>query len=629
MLKKLLAGVITAVLSLGVVVLVAGPASAHHNTIKVQVACATDGGYKVTWSVTNSESDKTEVITASSMPGVVPLGTSFAFSETKQFVQVVGEPQDLELALTGYWAKTNYSSHDKGSLSKHAYPTGCLKVTAEATKSPSVCTGPNKYSDPTYTLKPVTGVTYTVNNSVKAAGTHPATNGTTVNITASVTDPKYQLVGTTSWSFDFKAPADPCVVKVVPVKPSVVQPVCKGPADPGAHKLATYTITAVTGVLYYVKIDGGAEQPISAGTHNIPDGVKTIQVIAKGDANNFYVIEGGPVVYPIETINPAGHCLVELIPLDPDPTQAVCDVVNHPGVVPQSTYTLIYVPHVVYLVSTDNVNFTPVTINANTTYVVAPGTHVWVKAQADDPTKYQTVNFQWDHQFTDPGDCKPVLTPVKPAATDQFCDKIDPNNPKQVQATITIPVTVNVNYFIDGVLTAAGSHVVAPGAHTVTAQVTDVSKYKLDSAVALPFTFDIKPGLCAPDFMVIPAAASSQIGCFSGGSYTLSNNLNDPSGVVWTVNGTQVAPGKYTVTNGGTVNIVATAKAPRYGFPPGTQTTWTVNFQKPTVCDLETLALTGQSPTGLLIAADLFVVAGLALLAMRAMRRRLEDGLAA
>ncbi len=42
------------------------------------------------------------------------------------------------------------------------------------------------------------------------------------------------------------------------------------------------------------------------------------------------------------------------------------------------------------------------------------------------------------------------------------------------------------------------------------------------------------------------------------------------------------------------------------------------------MCDLETLALTGQSPTGLLIVADLLVVTGLALFAVRAMRRRPE-----
>jgi hypothetical protein len=621
MLKKLLAGVITAVLSLGVVVLVAGPASAHHNTIKVNVVCATDGGYKVTWSVTNSESDKTEKITQSNMPAVVPINTTFGFSETKQFVQIVSEPQNLELVLTGYWQATNYYSTDKGWLGKDSFPTGCIKVTAEATSSPSVCTGPNQYSAPSYTLKAVTGVIYTVDGATKAAGTYPAVNGTTVNIVASVTDPKYELVGTKSWSFEFKAPVDPCTVTVEPVAPDFKQQVCTGPGD---HSLATYTIPAVTGVLYFVKIDGGAEQPISAGTHNIPDGVNTVEVIAKGDAANYYVITGGTKIYPVFTVNPAGLCLVEIIPLTPDPTQAVCDVVNHPGVVPSSTYTLLYVPHVVYLVSTDNVNFTPVTITGNTTYPVAPGTHIYVKATVDDPTKYQTSAFAWDHLFTDPGDCKPEVTPVAPDVSHQFCDDSDPTNPILVDGAILITAATNITYYIDGNLAVVGLNPVAPGAHTVTATF-DTTKYKLAPGAQTSFPVTINPGECLPtEPLVTPAVASSQIGCFSSGSYTLSNDLNDPNAVIWTVNGTQVAPGKYTVSSAASLTMVATPNAPQYGFPAGVQTTWTVNFQKPSVCDLETLALTGQSPTGLLIVADLLVVAGLALFGVRAMRRRPE-----
>ena len=621
MLKKLLAGAITAVLSLGVVALVAGPASAHHNTIQVNVSCAVDGAYTVTWSVTNSEGDKTEVITQSNMTGVVAVGTSFAFGETKQFVQVVQQPQNLELILTGYWAATNVYSTNSGWLGAGSFPTGCIKVTAEATKAPSVCTGPNQYSDPSYTLKPVTGVTYTVDGNVKAPGTYPATNGSTVNIVATVSDSKYELVGTTSWSFTFTAPADTCTVTVEPVAPEFKQQVCTGPGD---HSLATYTITAVTGVLYYVKIDGGAEQPIAAGTHNIPEGVGTVEVIAKGDAANYYVIAGGTKIYPVFTVNPAGQCLVELIPLTPDPTQATCDVVNHPGVVPSSTYTLYYVQHVVYLVSTDNVNFTPVTINGNTTYAVSPGTHIYVKAEADDPTKYQTVAFAWDHLFTDPGDCKPEVTPVAPDVSHQFCDDSDPANPILVDGAIILTAAPNITYYIDGNLAVTGTNPVAPGPHTVTATF-DTTKYKLAPGAQSTFPVTINPGECLPtEPLVTPAAASSQIGCFSNGSYTLSNDLNDPAAVIWTVNGTPVAPGKYTVSNTASLIIHAEPNAPQYGFAAGAQDTWTVNFKKPTVCDLETLALTGQSPTGLLIAADLFVVAGLALFSVRAMRRRTE-----
>ncbi len=239
---------------------------------------------------------------------------------------------------------------------------------------------------------------------------------------------------------------------------------------------------------------------------------------------------------------------------------------------PPTTYTLLYVEHVIYQVSINGAPAVDAIITQNTTYPVSPrDATVVVTARVDDPTKYEIRPWSWSNTFVDRGDCKLKVTPVKPAATDQFCDKTDPNTPIQKQATITIPVTAHLTYFLDGAPVAAGVIHVTPGIHEVTASVplADAGQYKLDPNVALPITFDIKPGICTPDFIVTPAAASSQIGCFSAGSYTLSNNLNDPNAIIWTVNGTQVAPGKYTVSNSGTVNIVATAKAPRYGLTPG------------------------------------------------------------
>ncbi len=634
MLKKLLAGVITAVLSLGAVALIAGPASAHHNTINVNVACAAGGsGYAVTWSVTNSESDKTEVITASSMPGVVPVNTNFAFSETKQFIQTVTEPQNLELVLTGYWEATGVTTTNSGYLNSSAFPTGCIKVTAVATSAPSVCDGPNHFTDPSYTLTAVTGVAYTVNSAPQAAGTYPATNGTSVHVEASVTDSKYELTGTTVWDFTFTEPTPACTVKVVPVKPVLTQAACTGP---GTHDLAYYTVTAVTGVLYYVKVDGGAEQPLAPGKYTIPDGTSTVQVIAKGDADNYYVIENGPIVYDVDTLAPAGLCLTLLIPLEPDPINDACDALA-PGVIPATTYTLFFVEHIIYSVSVNDGAPQDVILTQTTTFPVVPrDARIHVTARVDDPTKYTMAAWSWTMVFFDFGDCKTKLTPLEPGATDQFCEDDGPLDVEgglsvglaaakiQRQGTITIPVSAGVQYFLDGAPVGAGIYTVAPGIHTVTADVLDPATTKLDPAFVLPITFDIQPGLCEPDKLVVPAASSNQVGCFSAGSYTLSNNLNDPNAIIWTVNGTQVAAGKYTVTNSGTVTIVAAANTPDYGLEPGVQTSWTVDFKKPTVCDLETLALTGQSPTGLLIVADLFVVTGLALFAVRAMRRRPE-----
>lgn len=629
MVKKLLAGLITAVLSLGVVALVAGPAAAHHNTIKPKVVCATDGTYVVTWSVTNSESKKTEVITQSNLPGVVAVGEFFNFNETRQFTQNVPTPQDITLELTGFWDgdtttnKDDVYNKDKGFLSKGSFPTGCLKVTAEATPSPSVCTGPNTYSSPTYTLKPVTGVAYTVDGAPKAAGTWPATNGTTVVITAAASDPKYELQGTKSWTFEFKAPADPCTVKVVPVTPDFKKQVCTGP---GQYSLAKYFIPNTTGVIYSVKING-TETTKTTGWYDVPDGVTSLEVIARGDTANYYVIEGGTKIFPF-TVAPAGTCLEEVKPVTPTVVTATCDVINHPGVVPDQSFTLKYVPHVVYQVSTDGgATFTDKVITADTTITVAPGTHLVVKATVDDPTKYQTPAWSFEKKFGDPGDCKGELTPVKPTFSSEFCD--DNADPRVVvPGTVTITGAPGITYFLDGVEVTglqngvASTFPVANGAHSVTISY-DTSKYKLAAgAPQPPYPFTVNAGECLPTHpLMTPLVTSNQIGCFSNGSYTLSNSLSDPLAVIWTVNGSQVAQGKYTVATSSTVTITATPNAPDYGFEPGVKTTWTVDFKKPTVCDIETLALTGQSPTGLLLAADALVVAGLALFAMRAARR--------
>jgi hypothetical protein len=628
MFKKLLAGVITAVLSLGVVALVAGPASAHHNTISAKVVCATDGTYKVIWSVTNSESNKSEKITASSNPSVVGIGTTFGFSETQTFPQFVSTPQDLKLDLTGFWdgdpltTKDDVYSANSGSISKNSFPAGCLKVTPSATDKPSVCTGPNTFSDPTYTLADVTGVKYTVNGADKAAGTYPAVNGgPAINIVASVTDPKYEITGTSTWTFTFTAPAAPCTVEVEPVTPDFKQKVCTAP---GQSSLAKYFIPATTGVIYSVKIDG-VEKDTATGWYDVPAGVTAVQIIARGDSAKFYVLKGGTKIYDY-VVNDIGKCLVEVKPKTPTVSTQLCDVVNHPGVVPPTTYTLYYVEHVVYQVSTDGVNYSPVVITGDTTFTVAAGTHIWVKADVDDPAKYQSKPFSFDHQFTDPGDCKGEVTPVTPTPQHQYCD--DAADPRVVvDGSITITGAANITYYLDGV-EVTGLVVgqpttikVAPGPHSVTVT-WDTSKYKLADGITLPFDFVIDPGECLPTFpLVTPAVTSSQIGCFNNGSYTLSNDLKDSKAVIWTVNGSQVSQGKYAVGATSTVKISVAPNTPDYGFTPGAKTSWTIDFKKPTVCDTETLALTGQSPTGLLIAADLLVVAGLAMFAMRAVRR--------
>jgi hypothetical protein len=75
----------------------------------------------------------------------------------------------------------------------------------------------------------------------------------------------------------------------------------------------------------------------------------------------------------------------------------------------------------------------------------------------------------------------------------------------------------------------------------------------------------------------------------------------------------------------GIVTVHAEANGPTYGLEAGTQQDWTFDFEQPTTCDLKTLALTGSSPAGWLVLGYFLLVSGLALLAVRVMRRRREQ----
>lgn len=118
-------------------------------------------------------------------------------------------------------------------------------------------------SSDTYTIPATTGVTYKVNNVVKAAGTYPA-NGLLVSITATA-NPGYTLQGTKSWLFLFTNLA--CIV--IPAEPTKVD-VCGTAND-------TYTIPTTTGVRYFVN---GFEK--AAGTYTANGPVLIVAVAKSG-----------------------------------------------------------------------------------------------------------------------------------------------------------------------------------------------------------------------------------------------------------------------------------------------------------------------------------------------------------
>lgn len=122
----------TLVLAVGFAVVgVAGAASAHHNTITGSVVCRTGGGWAVTWTVVNSEA-RTEWITASNRPGVVPVGTQLTSRQTRTFAETVTTKptSPLTLTLSAKWSNgaTNTSS---GTIKVEKFADGCNVTTVQ------------------------------------------------------------------------------------------------------------------------------------------------------------------------------------------------------------------------------------------------------------------------------------------------------------------------------------------------------------------------------------------------------------------------------------------------------------------------------------------------------------------
>jgi hypothetical protein len=225
------------------------------------------------------------------------------------------------------------------------------------------------------------------------------------------------------------------------------------------------------------------------------------------------------------------------------------------------------------------------------------------------------------------------LTPVSagdPTNTGETCS----TSGLLVGGVITVIPTANVDY----VITDSSENVVpfnemgetgplTNGTYTVA--VTAADGYRLTSPSSYSLTVSEHDGECVQLIdhpIVTPIVTSSEIGCATDGSYTLSNDLSAADGVIWSVDGSPVLAGTYQVTSAGTVNVHANPNGPTYGFGDGQQRDFTLTFARPASCDLKTLALhdgtlasTGTNPTGLLVLAGFLALFGLAL--MRRARR--------
>jgi hypothetical protein len=570
------------------------------------------------------------------------------------------------IATTGYKLKAGATSSWTFTLStpdasKCVVPTPPTADASECTATPGSSTTasytiPNAPAGYSFFLQgsntPLTGGTVDVT-------TFPTTIVIVATANAGYTFPAGTI---TTWTFTFSSPGD-CHVTVTPAAVVPQNATCTGP---GTSSDNGFTITATPGVIYHLSTDS---VPLAAGFHSLGSGAGSVEIQATADAH--YVLTG--TVDWSFTFVAAADCLVAAPAGDPVFVDGVCDAAN-PGSAILGTYTVLLADHVHYVASV-NGSTPPTLLVVGVNNTAQQGDVVVITPIADAGYVISPViaGENLTHTFAVLGDCLVKADFVQPHATSQSCvvtgtdDGLDSGDTQtgavseshlstaslttssvnakltaasvpQIKAVvthtltdafITIPSIVDsphVTYFIDNVVAAPGDHILSPGTYLVSAVAnTGYFLTGYDGPWTEVLTSAEPCGDLITHPLVDPSAVQVQMGCFTNGSYTLSNDLSDSAALTWTVDGSTASEGKYQVGTVGVVTIHVVANGPAYGLEPGATTDWSFDFERPTSCDLTTLALTGSTPTGWIVFGYALLVSGLALLALRFARRRDEQ----
>ncbi|HEU0206239.1 MAG TPA: hypothetical protein VFQ74_06070 [Pseudolysinimonas sp.] len=441
---------------------------------------------------------------------------------------------------------------------------------------------------------------------------------TTIVIVAKTNgDFRFPVNTKTTWTFDFGSPGD-CRI---PVAPADVVPQYAACTTPNAVVDNGYIVTETAGVTYQIK-DGANWTTITAyGLHDLGSAASAVDI--RAIASDAQHVLTGTVDWPF-TFAAAHDCPVPAG--DPVFVDGTCES-THPGSALLGSYTVIRAEHVHYVASV-NGSTPPTPLIVGVANQAQPGDVVVITPIADVGYVISPVIAAENltHTFLVSGNCLVKADFVKPDATSQSCvvaGKIS----TLVPAFITIPGMPHVQYFINDVRqTTAGDVTLPPATYKVSAAAE--TGYFLQGYNG-PWTEVLASAQPCGDLithpLVLPLATQVQLGCFTSGSYTLSNSINDTAVLTWTVNGATVSPGTFHVSSDSTVVVHAMAKGPAYGLEAGATTDWTFHFVRPTRCDLTTLALTGSTPLGWIGVGYAMLVCGLALIAVRYARRRDEQ----
>jgi len=386
--------------------------------------------------------------------------------------------------------------------------TGPITVTPGVTFTDPTCAVRNGAWSGTNTDK----VTYTV--------TSGGTNAGQAIVIGAVAKPGYEFAksATTSFSHTFGAVPD-CRTSVVPVNPTITQPVCSG--QPGAVTPGSFTKPADANGITYTAAGNVVTATIDGTQH-------TWGTLPSGWTKDSETSAHYTVAYDA---NP--DCRATVVPGTPTVTQAECT--REPGGVTQPS---------VSIADTATIDYT-VTGNVVTAALKDPAKYKWGTL----PTGWSFVNGvpTYTATFNPVPDCTVAATPVTPTVHQAQCDgpghattpSIDPidaaNGISYVVDGNTVTATIDLATYHWGILTGTGWVVDGP----------------LDSTATWTATFT-DPGACLETVKLPTSLQPAPPSCTENGTFSLPEG---PVGVTWTVtkggvdvtNASPYGPGDYVV----------------------------------------------------------------------------------
>ncbi|MGB3910562.1 MAG: hypothetical protein WBL06_08845, partial [Pseudolysinimonas sp.] len=246
------------------------------------------------------------------------------------------------------WGKT-YKLINNADCVKEATPTKPTIVQA-------VCTGEEQVGQGSFTIPAINDIQYKIwdGNSWEniSAGVYPADDGDEVRIRAYPATT--HVLTDTDHNKEYKSYTlkfDNIKSKNcdVPETPTFTPKVCTGPATTNT---ASYTIPVDSGIQYQVRINGGSWVDVSAGTVNVVNFPRLIEVQALADGG---IIVPGSTTYWSQDFTDPGQCLEKATPGDPKFVDSICEA-NTTGST-QATYEIVAAPHVTYQISFNGVDY--------------------------------------------------------------------------------------------------------------------------------------------------------------------------------------------------------------------------------------------------------------------------------